>query len=183
MVASTSTRVAAIPLDSSEIGRIQRRSERRNKVKRRSFTSRQLVFLASFSLIVLLAASGQATEEWKGTPVGAPWVDRGQTAIWTGTEMIVWGGTYHYRGGGCYNLATDTWRPISNTKAPRAEYDHIAVWTGTEMIIWVGANNTGGRYDPAMDRWSPISTAGAPSPRSWPYRRLDRHGDDHLGRV
>jgi N-acetylneuraminic acid mutarotase len=78
------------------------------------------------------------------------------TAVWTGTEMIVWGGSGpgYFGDGGAYNPTTDTWRYIpTSLVSPRI--DHVAVWSGTEMIIWGGvvstndsASITGGRYDP-----------------------------------
>jgi N-acetylneuraminic acid mutarotase len=105
------------------------------------------------------------------------------TAVWTGTEMIVWGGftdgrsryagghaDAHVQSGGRYNPFTDSWQPTTFRGAPAKRSWHTAVWTGKEMIIWGGGNETkgfndGGRYDPATDSWKPISTEGAPSPR------------------
>jgi N-acetylneuraminic acid mutarotase len=96
------------------------------------------------------------------------------TAVWTGTEMLVWGGftdahsryagghaTAHLNSGGRYDPATDTWRRITTVGAPAKRCWHTAVWTGKEMIIWGGGNATkgfsdGGRYDPATDTWKPI---------------------------
>ncbi len=91
------------------------------------------------------------------------------TAVWTGTEMIVWGGGFRNTGGR-YNPATDTWVPVTDYNAPIVRNAHTAVWTGTEMIIWGGNNNTttinsGGRYDPVSDTWTATSELGAPSPR------------------
>jgi N-acetylneuraminic acid mutarotase len=79
------------------------------------------------------------------------------TVIWTGTEMIVyggWNGTVYLKDGGRYNPATDTWKLFTiETTAPRAY--HTAVWTGSinQMIIWGGAilggyTNTGVRIVP-----------------------------------
>jgi hypothetical protein len=54
------------------------------------------------------------------------------TAVWTGTEMIVWGG-YDVVGqlntGGIYEPAPDTWTPTSTANAPEARDGHRAVWT------------------------------------------------------
>jgi N-acetylneuraminic acid mutarotase len=100
---------------------------------------------------------------------------RVNTAVWTGTEMIVWGqneGHYTTPGeGGRYNPQSDTWARTTTTNAPVNRTFHAAVWTGTEMIVWGGESNegvkqnTGGRYDPATDSWRPTSTANAPTPR------------------
>lgn len=90
-----------------------------------------------------------------GPPIGRDPAERNRhTAVWTGTEMIVWGGEgsgYVYLNtGGRYDPTTDSWTPTSTTNAPAGRYRHTAVWTGTEMIVWGGYNgsylNTGGRY-------------------------------------
>jgi N-acetylneuraminic acid mutarotase len=98
-------------------------------------------------------------------------------AVWTGTEMIVWGGRDqqgHTATGARYTPATDRWIPVSTDGAPDPREDHTAIWTGTEMIVWGGWNGKdgarnyalpGGRYDPASDTWRPISDVGAPDPR------------------
>ena len=97
------------------------------------------------------------------------------SAVWTGTEMIVWGG---YGGaanvlntGRRYNPIADTWTATSTTSAPSARSNHTAVWTGTEMIVWGGNDgsnylSTGGRYNPATDTWTATTTTNAPSGRA-----------------
>ncbi len=117
-----------------------------------------------------------ATDTWRPISMtNAPSPRSGHTAVWTGSEMIIWGGIGllgPLNTGARYDPATDTWRPISTTSAPSPRSGHTAVWTGSEMIIWGGAGsggmrtNTGGRYDPRTDSWRPVSTSGAPSARS-----------------
>ena len=60
----------------------------------------------------------------------------GHAAIWSGTEMIVWGGfgTHEHNTGGRYRPATDSWQPTSLIDAPHARQSPEGVWTGTEMI-------------------------------------------------
>src|SRR5204862_3345560 len=99
------------------------------------------------------------------------------TAVWSGSEMIVWGGfgleggfVQSLQSGGRYNPASNTWQPTATFGAPAPRNDHTAVWTGTYMIIWAGNDypnrfNTGGRYDPATDTWTPTSVTGAPAAR------------------
>jgi hypothetical protein len=91
--------------------------------------------------------------------VNAPSWTSGDTAVWTGTEMIVWGEL----GGGRYNPATDSWQSISTTNSPSWTSGDTAVWTGTEMIVW--GELGGGRYNPTTDTWQSISTVNAPSAR------------------
>jgi N-acetylneuraminic acid mutarotase len=100
----------------------------------------------------------------------------GHSAIWTGTELIVWGGVTALstvtNTGARYNPATDAWTAMSTTDAPAGRYVHSAVWTGTDMIVWGGGSGSsspvagGGRYNPTTNTWNPIamSTTNAPSP-------------------
>ncbi|HEV8700923.1 MAG TPA: thrombospondin type 3 repeat-containing protein [Candidatus Polarisedimenticolia bacterium] len=112
--------------------------------------------------------------------LGAPSRRHDHTAVWTGSEMIIWGGysvilsgfscqnitTTYYNNGARYNPSTDTWTPTSMIGAPTIRSEHTAVWTGSSMIVWGGAGtNTGGRYDPVSDAWTPTSTLNAPTPR------------------
>ena len=102
-------------------------------------------------------------------------------SIWTGTEMIVWGGRLStpsiketYRNGGRYNPVTDSWTAISETKAPWGRAHHTAVWTGTQMIVWGGKHQDfdvndgfydGGRYNPSANSWTAVSTDAPPAGR------------------
>ena len=111
------------------------------------------------------------TDTWTATSTSnAPTARRSHTAVWTGTEMVVWGGYAYVNTGGRYNPATDSWIATSTTNAPTARDTHSAVWTGTEMIIWGGNSgsylNTGGRYNLATDSWTATTTVNAPSQRS-----------------
>jgi N-acetylneuraminic acid mutarotase len=123
-----------------------------------------------------------ATDTWTAmSTAGAPSARSFATAVWTGSEVIVWGGcsggmpdcATAKGDGAIYDPATDTWRPMSSTGAPEPREQHVAVWTGSEMIVFGGATgareagplNTGAIYTPATDSWRPITTTGAPSPR------------------
>nr|BFE85432.1 hypothetical protein GCM10020093_080330 [Planobispora longispora] len=91
------------------------------------------------------------------------------SAVWTGTQMIIWGGDDGRRtfgDGAAYDPARKTWTRLPAAPLqPRSH--HSAVWTGQEMIIW------GGTATPTRIRTAPASTAppttpppasGAPSP-------------------
>jgi hypothetical protein len=98
------------------------------------------------------------------------------TAVWTGSEMIVFGGIGTFTTDTIakrYRPATDTWTDATAVDAPGSRDHHTAVWTGTEMIVWGGFINdgttpTGGRYDPVADAWTPTNVAGSPITRMWP---------------
>ena len=92
------------------------------------------------------------------------------SAVWTGSEMIVYGGMSDvgtvYGDGSRYDPATDTWSLVSSIGAPGQRQSHVAVWTGSEMVIWGGRGDlSGGRYDPVTDTWRPMSIANAPAYR------------------
>jgi hypothetical protein len=116
-------------------------------------------------------------EAWTTTTTltGAPGGRENYTLIWTGEEMIVWGGSVGAstsNDGACYDPAGDAWvRTTSQVGAPAARIAHSAIWTGSRMLIWGGRNGgtyyaDGYLYDPRKDTWSgPISSVGAPSAR------------------
>ncbi len=103
----------------------------------------------------------------------APYRRANHVAVWTGTEMIIWGGfnssgsVYYTPDGARYNPTSDTWTSMTDVNAPAGVVNGASVWTGTEMIVWGGEGaagtqlNTGGRYNPATDTWTATSTAGA----------------------
>jgi N-acetylneuraminic acid mutarotase len=105
---------------------------------------------------------------WTATAtLNAPSPRKEATAVWTGTEMLVWGGENGTRlnTGGRYNPATDSWQAMSTNNAPGGCSTPVSVWTGEEMIVWCGritSGDRGGRYNPTTDTWSAISTDNAP---------------------
>ncbi len=85
-----------------------------------------------------------ADNTWTATStVNSPSAREDHTAVWTGREMIIWGGDNvdfgNFNTGARYNPATDSWTAISTANAPTARVCHTAVWTGSEMIVWGGA--------------------------------------------
>src|SRR5436305_3628065 len=100
------------------------------------------------------------TDRWTATSTtNAPSARDTHTAVWTGSEMIIWGGfdaSQFLNTGGRYDPSTDSWAATSTNNVPDGRYQHTAVWSDStsEMIIWGGfffdGNdnylNTGGRY-------------------------------------
>src|SRR5262245_3438768 len=91
--------------------------------------------------------TGCVEDSWSPMPSSVPDPRNRHSAVWTGAEMIVWGGesnAYVTGTGGRYDPATDTWVDLpSGTGAPPARKEHEAVWTGTEMILWGGRPENG----------------------------------------
>ena len=115
-------------------------------------------------------------ESWEQR-AGADLKGRGGNVIWTGTEMIEFGGEgmgTSFDDGARYCFAEDTWAALPQEGAPGSRTGHTAIWTGKEMIVWGGFNgvwgndtlhNDGARYNPASDTWKPVATKNAPSAR------------------
>jgi hypothetical protein len=95
----------------------------------------------NYSLPAVLSPSGICTDDtWTATSTtDAPDARSYHKAVWTGSEMIVWGGADNVgypNTGGRYNPGTDSWTATSTTNAPIGRAGHTAVWTGSEMIVW-----------------------------------------------
>ena len=122
--------------------------------------------------------AGPAQEGNVWVPVSAanaPSPRHDHTALWTGTEMLVWGGIgagsapANLGDGARYSPVTNSWVPISTTGAPSSRSGHVAVWTGTEMLIWGGRGNSfnalahGAAYNPTTDTWHPLPPSPFPA--------------------
>lgn len=111
------------------------------------------------------------TNTW--TPItntNAPIPRSGASAVWSGTEMIIFGGhgqavaDRYLNTGARYNPAFNVWTATSTTGAPRVERQG-AIWTGSRMLISGGSSNifdivgtpwtqNAYNYDPATDSWT-----------------------------
>jgi hypothetical protein len=108
------------------------------------------------------------SDTWRKLSRSPNWSLAGHSAVWTGSEMIVWGGVGMGDEGAAYLPSEDSWRELPPPPV-RGRERHAAVWTGEEMIVWGGnrAGNTGAGYDPATDTWrklppSPLKGADLP---------------------
>jgi N-acetylneuraminic acid mutarotase len=140
-----------------------------DQVKEISRISSEIAAAATYTLPTISdEASGCTDDTWTATSItNAPTARLYHTAVWTGSEVIVWGG-FLLNTGGRYNPSTDSWTATSMTNAPTARAGHTAIWTGSEMIVWGGTDytsqefNTGGRYNPSTDSWTATSTTNPP---------------------
>lgn len=132
------------------------------------------LILINFILILLLytikTESSNQASEYKSS-LSARYF---HTAVWTGKDIIIWGGRNHntkLNDGAIYNLTTKKWQEINLIGAPDARSNHCAIWTGKEMIIWggetdSGITNTGAKYDPQKNKWILMSDKNAPLART-----------------
>ena len=113
------------------------------------------------------AAYDPVAKTWRILPA-APIGPRAQAdALWTGTEMIVWGGwrptgphDAAWRDGAAYNPATNTWRTIPEAPITSRLGDDVT-WTGQEMVVVGGSPGAysegsraiGAAYNPATNTW------------------------------
>ena len=97
---------------------------------------------------------------------GAPAGRQSHAAVWTGSEMVVFGGENAggaLSSGGAFNPTTGEWRSLSSGGGPLARSEAGAVWTGTEMVVF-GGRSAG----------SPIGATQilTPEPTWYLYRKL-----------
>src|SRR2546427_3040 len=102
---------------------------------------------ANYTFPVIASPSIACTDDsWTATSTtSAPAARELHTAVWTGSEMIVWGGLGsggRLNTGGRYNPGTDSWTATSTTGAPAGREVDTSVSTGSEMIAWGGINST-----------------------------------------
>ncbi len=122
------------------------------------------------------------------TTAGAPSGRDSHTAVWTGSRMIVWGGSTAALPErrrpvrpGRERLDGDDDRARRRDVSPHGGLDRLE----DDRLGRVGCApylNDGGQYDPVANIWPATTATGAPSVRYLPHGGLDRLQDDRLGR-
>jgi N-acetylneuraminic acid mutarotase len=96
-------------------------------------------------------------------------------AVWTGDEMILWGGSDTFDwldDGAIYDPSQNSWGPdTSDQGQPFIRESMSHVWTDQEMLIWGGWDGgaylqSGARYSPESDSWTDTNEADAPLGRA-----------------
>lgn len=136
------------------------------------------------------AAYNPATDKWRNLAKSPLAAREAAATAWTGTEMLVWGGTTGQSllaDGAAYDPAKDRWRPMAASPMT-ARTASAAAWTGHELLVWGGSDlPDGAAYDPATDKWRPLSSSPLSGRSSvataWTGRELVVWGGVNLGGV
>jgi N-acetylneuraminic acid mutarotase len=129
--------------------------------------------LCAVLTLVALGTAGRSPHErsggsWRELPPSPLLARADYAAVWTGREMLVWGGNSgerSYADGAAYDPDRNRWRRLAPAPlAPRSRA--TAVWTGREMLLWGGDAGggvhrfgDGAAYDPVRDRWRKLATS------------------------
>ena len=125
-------------------------------------------------------------DPWRGLPEGAtelpppPVIRGGEVHVWTGTQLVVWGGNEggsghppHEGDGWVFDAGSRSWTELPPSPlSPRSSAQ--GVWTGDEVLIWGGTEGSwlgeaalgdGAAFDPATGTWrslppSPVDAFG-----------------------
>jgi hypothetical protein len=135
----------------------------------------------------LYAFNGDVAAFYAWLQLGPPWLPTGTwraiapapiagrdgaAAVWTGRQLLVWGGHGRLPGeglrplpdGATYDPTGDRWQPIPTAPAGVLGTSAAATWTGSRMLVWLGnapdGPTVGATYDPVGRAWRRI----APSP-------------------
>jgi N-acetylneuraminic acid mutarotase len=111
---------------------------------------------------------------WRKLPAAPLRSRHSASAVWTGREMIVWGGAWRAGNasiwlddGAAYDPAADRWRKILGSPLA-GRSDAFIAWTGSQVLIWGGQRqdsltgfgdewSDGALYDPARNTWKPMA--------------------------
>ena len=146
---------------------------------------------------VAIATNGDKVLVWGGGPdsnnqgqntgklydlVTSAWIDvavapigrRNPVAAWTGSKVLLWGGTSGgaaIAGGALYDPALNKWSVMANANAPSSRTGVGSAWSGTELLIFggrpggAGTTNEGYGYNPETNAWRKLSSSNAPTAR------------------
>lgn len=143
------------------------------------------------------AAYDPTTKSWRLLPPAPllPTTDAG--AVWTGTEMVIFGGYVHDSPGdfqatntaAAYNPSADAWRLLPSAPlSPRVSA--FVLWSGTQVIVIGGQPATtglrsgdgdGAAFDPSTSTWKPIAAPEAPHGHGVHWTTVLQEGHEALG--
>ncbi len=106
-----------------------------------------------------------ASDSWANlTTTNAPMATSGHRSVWTGSEMMVFGGS-PVAGSRYYPLA-NSWLAMGSEPANLSGFESLTtLWTGGEMLLFQQSLMTSllASYSPIADYWLTLSNTGAPA--------------------
>jgi N-acetylneuraminic acid mutarotase len=134
------------------------------------WTGSEMIVWGGYQQDAAVAAGGiydPSTDSWRPLDEGlknSPKPRIGHSVLWSGKEMIVWGGSDghgKYLGDGFrYDIKKNRWRKISKKGSPDDRELHTALWTGEAMVIIGGTDSedkskdTAGIYNLKKNKWT-----------------------------
>ena len=129
------------------------------------WTGKEAIFLFGAKGSLQGQAYNPATGTWRTIAVAPIGSRYGAVAVWTGSEVVVWGGgdpgDRTVSSGAAYDPIGDTWRRIST--APIGLNLASGMWTRREMLVFGSLlddrnladtkTSVGAAYNPATDAW------------------------------
>ncbi len=135
----------------------------------------------------VVLAYNPSSNTWRKLTVSGLTPRLGAITVWTGHQLVVWGGlnfdfTSAYPDGARLDPRTGTWQRLPAAPVPARGYAG-ASWSGREVLLWGGETGTsaqatasvgfvsvgqGAAYDPETNRWralplSPLRAKSSPS--------------------
>jgi hypothetical protein len=124
------------------------------------------------------AATGRgAWQSLDPSPLGTR---AGVHPVWTGHEVLVWGGNrglLFLQDGAAYNPTTRSWRSLAPNQW--AFPSTVSAWTGDHFVVL--AKNGGATYDPAANTWQDLPSL--PEESNGSFVGITWTGHDILGLV
>jgi len=127
------------------------------------------------SLLYAMSTTDEGLAFWSFSPQHRRWAmlpepplprDTAGSMVWTGNELLVWGGRDHQPrapvGFAAYAPSTGRWRLLDAGPLSPRQF-HSATWTGKEMLVVGGTDLVGpdmadaAAYNPAQDRWRSVA--------------------------
>lgn len=118
------------------------------------------------------------SDSWEALPIdNAPDGRLWPSAVWTGTQVIVWGGelgdAHQTKTGAMYDPALGAWEAMGVTGAPPRNKRMTTAWSGGTMLVFGGRDDGGGNVEqsifgfaPGPNIWAKEATPLAPLGRS-----------------
>jgi hypothetical protein len=132
--------------------------------------------LASASLVLRQDSSGRIGTSGEPAALAAGATGRlaasgltgrtGAASVWTGEELLVWGGlspdNKRLADGAALDPVANRWRPLPRAPISARGYP-AAVWTGSEMVVWSGSLADepfldGAAFNPRTNSWRSIAS-------------------------